>query len=526
MGVESERIASGELLGAVLAGKYRVERIIGAGGMGQVVEATHLELDERVALKFLLADGVDDPEILARFKREARLAVKIKSEHVARVIDIGALENGAPFIVMELLHGRDLSQVQRERRRFPVTEAVDHLLQAMEALAEAHALGIIHRDLKPQNLFLTHRKDGSDCIKVLDFGISKLMPSGDAVEAEGSLTHTTSTLGSPLFMSPEQMTKPKAVDARADIWSLGATLYKLVTGKPPFNGESVAQVCGMILIGGPPPPITSLVPEAPPAIDEVISRCLARDADDRYANIGDLAAALAPLGSPAAAASMERVIRVLQSAGFAPNARVPEPPPSGKLSQSSKAVGAQSWPSAGSQSSPAVMSQSAPAVGAQSSPAVGSQSAPSMSSPSLSISVAGSSAGARAPESPGDRTNNVWEHAASATSPPGKKRPVLIAVAAVGLLAIGAAGAMLVGRGSSDPAAAGEVTGTTTAATTAPVPEITPSATATATATATVTATSGAPAGKGPAKGLSTGKVGVGGPNKGKPKEDLFDERL
>src|ERR1041384_776135 len=165
--------------GDVLAGKFRIERVLGVGGMGMVVSAMHVHLEERVAIKFLLPEALGNAEAVARFGREARAAVKIKSEHVARVIDVGALENGAPYMVMELLRGHDLSQLLRDRGALPIATAVQYLLQACEALAEAHAIGIVHRDLKPANLFVTARADGTPCVKVLDFGISKVTnPTG------------------------------------------------------------------------------------------------------------------------------------------------------------------------------------------------------------------------------------------------------------------------------------------------------------------------------------------------------------
>ena len=192
--------------GTVLAGKYRVERIIGQGGMGLVVEAKHIALDERVALKFLLPDYASHPEAAARFLREARAAVKIKSEHVARVSDVGTLDNGSPYMVMEFLEGSDLSQVLEKRGVLAIPEAIDYVIQGCEAIAEAHSHGIVHRDLKPANLFLTRRQDGYPLVKVLDFGISKTMGNVE------NLTKTMAAMGSALYMSPEQMQQTRSVD--------------------------------------------------------------------------------------------------------------------------------------------------------------------------------------------------------------------------------------------------------------------------------------------------------------------------
>ena len=300
--------------GDVIAGKYRIERVLGRGGMGVVVAATHLRLDEKVAIKFLLPGALGNADALGRFDREARAAVKIRSEHVAKVLDVSTLDNGAPFMVMEHLDGNDLAQVVRKKGPLPIVEAVTFMLQVCEVLAEAHALGIVHRDLKPGNLFLTTRADGTSAIKVLDFGISKMMGGGATSEPQAALTATDTVLGSPIYMSPEQMTTPKAVESRADIWSFGATLYMLLTGKPPFDGDSIAQVCGMILLGKAPS-LLELLPAAPPALAAIITRCLQRNLDDRWPNVGALAAALAPFAGESGRLSAERAQRVLETTG-------------------------------------------------------------------------------------------------------------------------------------------------------------------------------------------------------------------
>jgi len=299
--------------GQILAGKFRIERVLGQGGMGVVVAATHLQLDERVALKFLLPDALANPEAVERFAREARAAVKIKSEHVARVSDVGTLESGSPYMVMEYLHGEDLAAWVRRNGAMPVAEAIEFLLQACEAIAEAHALGIVHRDLKPANLFVTHRVDGSPCIKVLDFGISKLTLPG--ATAELGMTKTTAVMGSPLYMSPEQMSSSRNVDMRTDIWALGVILYESLTGRVPFEAETMPQLCGMIL-QDPPRPIHELRPELPQGLQEAVLRCLEKSRERRYGNVAELAFALAPFGLPAAQRSAERIARVLGAAGY------------------------------------------------------------------------------------------------------------------------------------------------------------------------------------------------------------------
>ncbi|HVY29147.1 MAG TPA: serine/threonine-protein kinase [Polyangiaceae bacterium] len=300
--------------GDILAGKFRIERVLGVGGMGMVVSAMHIHLDERVAIKFLLPEALSNGEAVARFGREARAAVKIKSEHVARVIDVGALETGAPYMVMELLRGHDLSNILRDSGALPVHLAVQYVLQACEALAEAHAIGIVHRDLKPANLFLTARADGSPCIKVLDFGISKVTGKSGSGSDMG-MTRTQSIMGSPLYMSPEQMASAKDVDQRSDIWAIGCVLYELVTGRVPFEAETMPQLCTLILHAEPPSPRT-IRPEIPEQLEQAILRCLRKPREQRYANVAALANDLAFFAPDAGPRSAERISKVLSSSGI------------------------------------------------------------------------------------------------------------------------------------------------------------------------------------------------------------------
>jgi eukaryotic-like serine/threonine-protein kinase len=297
--------------GDVLAGKYRVERILGAGGMGVVIAAHHIQLDEKVALKFLTHAAMNDGIALARFEREARAAVKIKSEHVARVSDVGRLETGVPFMVMEYLDGHDLAAWVRERGPMPVEQAVDFVLQACEAIAEAHTLGIVHRDLKPANLFCIRRPDGQLSIKVLDFGISKVTSPG---APRHDMTHTTTLIGSPLYMSPEQMKASREVDARTDIWSLAIILYELLSAESPFQAQTVTELA-ILVANDPPVSIRKFRAEVPAGLESVIERCLEKDRARRYANVGELAVALADYGSPRARASVERILGTLGQAG-------------------------------------------------------------------------------------------------------------------------------------------------------------------------------------------------------------------
>ena len=291
-------------VGEVIAGKYEVEREIGQGGMGVVVAAMHRDLNQRVAIKLLRAEGTPDPDVSARFFREARAAVKLRSEHVAKVLDVGKLDNNSPFIVMEYLEGDDLGSVLKQRERLDPAEAVGHILQACEALAEAHAAGIVHRDLKPENLFLTRRRDGSPSIKVLDFGISKMVEQGAT-----NLTTTGSLMGTPFYMSPEQLRSSRQVDGRSDIWALGIILYQLLTGKVAFLRPTLPELCAAVLLDETVPP-KQLRPDLPDDLDRAICRCLEKAPEQRFPSLAEFTAAIAPF-TPSGTASAQRVATIL-----------------------------------------------------------------------------------------------------------------------------------------------------------------------------------------------------------------------
>ncbi|HEY0192548.1 MAG TPA: serine/threonine-protein kinase, partial [Kofleriaceae bacterium] len=256
-----------------------MDSILGHGGMGVVAMCTHIALNERVAIKMLRKDVLDDADAVERFMREAQAACKLKSEFVARVSDVGRSDTNVPYMVMEYLEGHDLGDLLDERGSFALPWAVELTLQACEALAEAHSIGIVHRDVKPTNLFVTWRPDGSALIKVLDFGISKAQ-----THAAMQLTQTQSLLGTPAYMSPEQMRSARMVDARTDIWSLGTVLYELLEGHRPFEAESFSEMCVKVAVDPPQPMV-----KTPPSLQAVVMRCLEKSPDERYPSMADLA---------------------------------------------------------------------------------------------------------------------------------------------------------------------------------------------------------------------------------------------
>jgi hypothetical protein len=291
----------------VIDGRYLVHDVIGEGGMAVVLSATHLQLDVLVAIKFLRSELREHPESVERFLREGRAASRIQSEHVARVHDVGVGAYG-PYLVMEHLRGRDLEAVVRQDGPLPVDRAVEYVLQACEAMAEAHAAGVIHRDLKPSNIFLATRADGSKCVKVLDFGISKLTTRSDRVAA-ATVTNPALLMGSPAYMSPEQASSARDVDARTDIWALGATLHELLVGEPPF-GDGPSHTLWHRSLTERPVPISLRRPNVPPALDAAIARCLSADRRERYATVAELAGALAECARADGHTSAGRIARI------------------------------------------------------------------------------------------------------------------------------------------------------------------------------------------------------------------------
>jgi serine/threonine-protein kinase len=298
--------------GDIIDGRYRIEAYLGGGGMASVYRATHVVLEQAVAIKVIAPVIRQVPGMAQRFLREARAATQLKSEHVARVTDVGTMADGAPYMVMEYLDGCDLDAVLEAGTELAVEEGVEYVLQACEALAEVHGLGIVHRDLKPANLFLTKGADGLPCVKLIDFGISRtdspLSPK-DVV----SLTQPDTVMGSPRYMSPEQMESAAKADCRSDIYGIGAVLYELLTRKAPHEGETFLDIYAAATLAPPAPP-SALRHDVPRELDEVILRCLRIDPSERYADAADLALALAPFGPAGSTARAEAIARTLEAA--------------------------------------------------------------------------------------------------------------------------------------------------------------------------------------------------------------------
>ncbi len=391
-------------VGSVIGGRFRIEQILGAGGMGIVLAATHLELGHRIAIKLLREEMAQSPAIVERFLREARAVVNLRTEHVCRVIDVGRLETGAPYIVMEMLDGVDL-QRSVARAPLPLTTAVEYVLQACVALTEAHVAGIIHRDLKPANLFVTRRIDGGPLVKVLDFGIAKAL-----TESGAHLTHQ-SAMGSPGYMSPEQIQSARDVDVRTDIWALGVTLYQLLSARLPFPGATPTEIA-IKVAADPPAPL-----EIEPALRAVIWKCLEKEADRRYHSIGELMLALQPFGGPNARAivgqasqlaggpaltpAAEPIVSTTQATlgmttgqGVAAPAKLTEPPVPRR----------RRWPVL-----VAILVVGAGAVGAvlYVQPSAGSQPGPA--APVVLVAPHPSDAGARAPDAAAVGSGDPWE---------------------------------------------------------------------------------------------------------------------
>jgi serine/threonine-protein kinase len=308
--------------GETLAGKYVVDGRCGRGGLAVVLSAVHVGLAQKVAIKMLLPEWAGDKDVMERFAREGRAAIRIRSEHVVRVLDVDSLATGAPYLVLEYLEGHDLEEIVALWGPPPVRTAIDWVLQAAEAISEAHVHGIVHRDLKPANLFLTTRADGSACIKVIDFGLSKLTDPF-VVGTSAKLTRPTDVLGSPHYMAPEQLRAAGDAGPRVDLWGLGAVLHELLTGQPPFRGDTMPELCAAVLTQ-PPPPLRSIRSDVPAEVERAVLCCLEKDPSERFASAADLARALAPFGTESAHVSLMRIERVIATGGR-PSLQTPLP---------------------------------------------------------------------------------------------------------------------------------------------------------------------------------------------------------
>jgi eukaryotic-like serine/threonine-protein kinase len=499
--------------GDVLGGKYRLDRLLGAGGMGAVVQAWHLSFDEAVAVKLLLNRVGASGNALARFEREARAAFKIKSEHAARVMDIGFLDSGSPYIVMELLNGHDLGQELEKRGALPMAEAVDHVLQACEAIAEAHTRGIVHRDLKPDNLFLIQGADGRPCIKVVDFGISKeTTTEPDPAEPQGrraqALTLAGAALGTPRYMSPEQWGSAGDVGPPADIWSLGAILFLLLTGTHAFVADDLQSLFAAV-IAAAPRPLRSALPAAPEALETAILRCLEKDPGARFQSVAELAQAIAPFGSARAQQSLGRIVGIQQRAAKGTDGA--KPGDAAPVAGSSPAT----WPTpvtspppaaAGPATSPSVPAQTVLGV-----PSTGTGPGHPPSGSSTGAALMGAVAGAGA-------TQQAWQQTgAPQLRAPRSKAPWVVAVLAVLGAGVIGAGVLLWRSSATTNAASSEPSGATGSPAATDSSALANGASTSASAVAAVPASGGAGDGSPAAVASASGSPGANGVSGSQP---------
>lgn len=297
--------------GQIVGERYLVGEVLGGGGMGVVCAGTHVLLGTPVAIKVIHSELKGDTEVVQRFINEARAAAALKGEHIARVFDVGALDSGEPYLVMEQLEGMSLDLYLAGRGPLSQGEAVDIVLQVCEGLAEAHAAGLVHRDIKPANLFMARRPDEQLSVKILDFGIAKRIDT-----ASPALTDPGKSLGSPWYMSPEQMLTPSSVDAHADIWSLGVLLFELLTARLPFEGENVPHVCANVLATPAPRP-SDHRGDIGRELDAIVLRCLEKEPARRFGSVSELAQALQPFASSAAHAGASELLPAFESSPVA-----------------------------------------------------------------------------------------------------------------------------------------------------------------------------------------------------------------
>jgi serine/threonine-protein kinase len=304
-----ERIENVVREGEVLAGKYRVERIPGRNGLGVLVQVRHMELGQEVTLKFLIPEACAYPEFVHRFVREARSAVRIQGEHVARITDVGRLESGAPYMVREFLRGPDLAEVLKVRGPLPVMEAVDYVVQACEGVAEGHALGVVHRNIRPTTLIVTRRSDGTALVKVFDFAAAESLHVDPFTERAVSLVGTSAIMASLPYLAPEQIRDPHDVDFRADVYSLGAVLFELLTGTAVYSADAAPALLAQVA-ADPAASARALRPDLPGELDHIVLRCLAKNRAIRYGSVAELVIALAPYASQDSSSSIDHIVRL------------------------------------------------------------------------------------------------------------------------------------------------------------------------------------------------------------------------
>lgn len=371
--------------GEMLAGKFRVERVVGRGGMGLVIEATNVQLDQKVALKLLTANK-DDPAAVERFSREARAAARLKSEHVARVYDVGKDATHGPFIVMEMLEGKTLAEVLQQSGRVAVHRAVEYVIDACEGLAEAHARGIVHQDVKPPNLFLVTAADGKPSIKLLDFGIATIRTKEREADAKSSLP----SAGTPAYLAPEQLRGTATIDHRADIWALGCVLYELLVGERAFRAARFTELVTKIL-ETPPHPFPAEL-DVPSQLVAVVQRCLEKDPAKRFSSTGELALKLLPFARRRAHSAVTRAVAHAKTGGLDPDLEMPSsmpPPPDSSDFPSSTSLRAAKVPSFSSLPASSASRTSTPAVLASAAPAAPRRRAILIVSAMIGLLVAG-----------------------------------------------------------------------------------------------------------------------------------------
>lgn len=296
-------------VGSVLAGKYRVERVVAVTGSVVAVNALHVDLGQHVTLKYLLPEASRRPEAVTRFLRSARRAAQLQTEHTARVLDVGRFRSGMPFLVMEDLEGWPLEEVLRVRGALPVQEAVEYVIQACEAVAEAHGLGLVHRALNAKNLMLTRRADDSPLVKVLSFGTSEVQEPNLLGDGLAELRGEDAFLSALPFLSPEQIRGAEDVDERADVWGMGAVLHALLAGAPPFRARTALGLLAAISADSPTP-LTAIREDIAPELEATVLRCLDKNMDARFAHMGELALALRPFAPGDALRSIDRISRM------------------------------------------------------------------------------------------------------------------------------------------------------------------------------------------------------------------------